>query len=294
MAAERAVAVGDDRVIRVRQVGDISGPAVVYFHGTPGSRLDLVFGDDIVERLGVHLVTFDRPGYGNSSPIRFGLSDVARDVVAVADVLGIERFATLGMSGGGGFALATAAVAPARVTAVGVAGGAGPFQHVPGALDSLSAGDTAAAELLPDDPEAAAAGFAAGFTELASILASGSDEAVLDYFAPALSDSDRRIFHDPVVGPSILASLRNGMSAGNVGAGWDNVAWIGEWDFDLASVGCPVVLWYGSEDAFGPSAHGEYQRDHLPNGQLVIRDGEGHFGPLWLHLDEVLGELTSS
>jgi len=46
---------------------------------------------------------------------------VADDVVAVADQLGVRRFAVLGMSIGGPYALACAVQHPDRVTAVGVA-----------------------------------------------------------------------------------------------------------------------------------------------------------------------------
>ena len=48
---------------------------------------------------------------------------MARDALDLADLLGIGELATLGASGGGPFALATAAVDPDRVTAVGVVAG---------------------------------------------------------------------------------------------------------------------------------------------------------------------------
>src|SRR5215217_1433172 len=93
----------DDRVLRVRDVGHPQGSTVLYFHGTPGSRLDLAFADDLASELGVRLVSFDRPGFGGSTPVEFGLVSVAEDAAAVADRLGIDRFATLGQSGGGPF-----------------------------------------------------------------------------------------------------------------------------------------------------------------------------------------------
>ncbi len=56
------------RVLRVRDAGDPGGSPVMYFHGTPGSRLDLRFGEQIAADHGVRLVSFDRPGYGCSTP----------------------------------------------------------------------------------------------------------------------------------------------------------------------------------------------------------------------------------
>jgi pimeloyl-ACP methyl ester carboxylesterase len=71
-----------DRVLRVRDAGEPGGPAVIYFHGTPGSRPDLSFGADVAAERGVRLVTFDRPGYGGSTAASFGLAAIAADAHA--------------------------------------------------------------------------------------------------------------------------------------------------------------------------------------------------------------------
>jgi pimeloyl-ACP methyl ester carboxylesterase len=125
-------------------VGDPEGSVVMYFHRTPGSRLDLCFGEQLAAERGVRLISFDRPDYGGSTPAPFGLASIAADAPAVADELGVARFATLGMSGGGPAALAAAAVPGGRVIRAGIASGAGPFQLVPGALDELDEADRAA------------------------------------------------------------------------------------------------------------------------------------------------------
>lgn len=142
----------------------------MYFHGTPGSRLDLCFGEQLAAERGVRLVSFDRPGYGGSTAAPFGVASIGADAHAIADGLGVDRFATLGWSGGGPGALAAAAVPGGRVTRVGIASGVAPFQLVPGALDSFDDNDRAALSLLPDDPVAAASAFAAAFEPLVEVL----------------------------------------------------------------------------------------------------------------------------
>src|SRR4051812_15328069 len=68
---------------------------------------------------GMRLVTYARPGYGDSTPQPWrDVAAAAADVAELADALGIERFVTLGASGGGPHALACAALLPDRVTAV--------------------------------------------------------------------------------------------------------------------------------------------------------------------------------
>jgi pimeloyl-ACP methyl ester carboxylesterase len=85
--------------------------------------------------------------------------------------------------------------------------------------------------------------------------------------------------------------VREGLRQGTSGAGRDNVAWIGEWDIDLNSVRCPVLLWYGSDDPLRPPTHGVWLSEHLPHARLVVHEGEGHLG-IYEHLGEMLDALT--
>ena len=76
------------RALRVRDAGDPGGAEVMYFHGPPSSRLDLCLANNSRPNA-VSLVSFDRPGYGGSTPAPFGLASIAADAHAVADELGI-------------------------------------------------------------------------------------------------------------------------------------------------------------------------------------------------------------
>lgn len=100
--------------------GPRGAPALVAVHGIPGSVRDFRYlGAQLEER--VRLVRVDLPGFGGSAPERGAVRTLpgrARVVLALADQLGLERFAVLGHSMGGGTALVTAAEAPERVTLV--------------------------------------------------------------------------------------------------------------------------------------------------------------------------------
>jgi pimeloyl-ACP methyl ester carboxylesterase len=280
------------RVLRVRDTGDPGGSVVMYFHGTPGSRLDLSFGEQLAAERGVRLVLFDRPGYGGSTPAPFGLAAIAADAHAVADGLGVDRFATFGMSGGGPGALAAATVPGGRVTRVGVASGAGPFQRVPGGLDRLDDSDQEALALLPGDPAGAAAEFAAGFEPLAELARESGGSGVVAAFEDLLSPRDSELLQDERLASAFAATMHEALRQGTSGGGWDNVAWVGEWDIDLSTVRCPVLLWYGSDDRFAPPVHGVWLNEHLPSARLVMRVAEGHLG-IYEHLGEMLDALTA-
>jgi pimeloyl-ACP methyl ester carboxylesterase len=273
----------------VRESGTPDGSPVLHFHGTPGSRLELAWADESVARAGVHLVTFDRPGYGQSTQVPFSLSSVAHLAIQLVDHLGWDRFATLGWSGGGPFALATAAAAPDRVPAVGAISGAGPFQEIPDALGALSGGDAEGAALSASDPDAAAIAFATTFADLAAV----SDEAeLLATFAPALSERDKRVLANPPITAALLRDIQEAFRQGSLGGGWDNVSWVGGWDFALDAVQCPVLLWYGDEDLMAPPSVGTWLEAHLPNARLTMRQGYGHMAAIE-HLPEMLTELTA-
>ena len=152
-----------------RDAGDPDGAPVLYFHGTPGSRLDALSADDDAAADGIRLISFDRPGYGRSDPAPYGLHQVALDAAHVADRLGVDTFGTLGWSGGGPFALATAAVLGGRVTQVGTVCGPGPFQEVSGALDGLDDASRRALALLPEDPQGAVEQFCTGSDLMLSV-----------------------------------------------------------------------------------------------------------------------------
>ena len=89
---------------------------VFWHHGTPnlGSPPALLF--PAADRLGLRWVSYDRPGYGGSSPHPGrAVASAAADVAEVADALGLSRFAVMGHSGGGPHALACGALLPDRV-----------------------------------------------------------------------------------------------------------------------------------------------------------------------------------
>jgi pimeloyl-ACP methyl ester carboxylesterase len=282
-----------NRHVTVRAAGDPDGSAVLYFHGTPGSRLDVAFGDAVARDVGVRTVSFDRPGYGGSEPAAFGLTRIARDAEVIADTLGIERFATFGWSGGGPFALATAAVLGDRVARVGVASAPGPFQEVPGALEALGEADRAALSLLPAEPARAAQEFCVG-SEI--MLAVRDDEAALMMGMEALfGEADADVFADSVLRHHLFVMINEGLRQGVTAGGWDNVAYVGPWDADLNHVRCPVHLWYGGSDQMIPLAHGQWLASHLAQANLITFPGEGHLGPMrhWRELLEVLVDPAS-
>ena len=119
----------DGRRLSYAEYGDPDGEPVILLHGNPGSRLFYGLIPGAPFRAGLRLICPDRPGYGQSDffPRGRGVEDYPDDVTALADALGLDRFAIFGASGGGPYALACAWKIPHRLTAIGVFASIGPF-----------------------------------------------------------------------------------------------------------------------------------------------------------------------
>ena len=118
----------DGRTLAFCEWGDPQGKPVFSLHGTPGSRLGRHPDEEVYRRAGVRAITYDRPGYGESTrrPGR-RVADAAADVTTIADALELEHFAVMGGSGGAPHSLACGALLPGRVTACASIVGPAPY-----------------------------------------------------------------------------------------------------------------------------------------------------------------------
>jgi pimeloyl-ACP methyl ester carboxylesterase len=131
VVTETDLKLGVGRTLHVYDTGadDADGRlAIFWHHGTPnfGAPPEPLFAS--AARLGIRWVSYDRPGYGGSTPHPDrDVASAADDTSSVADALSIDRFAVMGHSGGGSHALACAALLPERVLGVVSVAGLAPF-----------------------------------------------------------------------------------------------------------------------------------------------------------------------
>jgi len=123
----------DGRTLAVEDAGDRAGRPVLVHVGTPNSRH--LYGLTVADAAarGLRLISYDRPGYGESTPQPGRtMADCAADVRAICAALGIEKLVTWGLSGGGPHVLACAALLPDLVPVLLLHGRrdeAVPFSH---------------------------------------------------------------------------------------------------------------------------------------------------------------------
>ncbi|MFF3487010.1 alpha/beta fold hydrolase [Streptomyces sp. NPDC002701] len=267
----------DGRRLAFEEWGDPDGTPVVLLHGTPGCRLGAVPHDLIGARPGVRFIAYDRPGYGDSDrgPGR-RVAQAARDVAALADALGLGRFAVLGRAGGAPHALACAALLPARVRRVAALASTAPpvaegLNWFEGMAASCVEEFTRALTDPLDHADRLAARAAAIRADPAQFFASIRD---------GLTDSDRRIVSTPAVSDLLLRSYRAALRTSAYGWLDDHLALLSHWGFDPAGITRPVLLWHGAEDTFAPVGHFEWLARHIPRARPVLDPKGGHFSAL--------------
>lgn len=256
---------------------------VVYHHGTPAAG---PIPHDMVEaarRSNLTVVELVRPGYGGSTrQAGRTIADVVPLVIELVDHLGADRFVTMGWSGGGPHAIATAALLPDRCAAAMSLAGVAPY-GVPD-LDFLAG----MGEENIEEFGAALAGAAQLETYLsaeAEQLRDITPDHIVGALRSLLPDVDQDYLHDEKAA-EMCHELQWSLSTGIWGWSDDDIAFCLPWGFDLADVSRPVQIWQGSVDLMVPFAHGRWLAAHVPGADAQLVEGEGHlslanaaFGP---------------
>jgi len=267
----------DGRAIAVEEYGDPSGPAVLYFHGWPASRLEA----GLIPGLPARVLAFDRPGYGRSSPQPGRtLLDWPQDVADVADRLGLGKFHVVGLSGGAPYATACAYALPDRVLGVALvcpvppAHGVHPRAPGVGHLFRLGRHPVLAHRLF-------------------SIVRPLLRQRIITpstLVGGSLPDADRECL-DPKTLSGLARVWREGIGRSVQGALSDAQIYARDWQVPFGMITVPVDVWYGSEDSLIP-LHTLAPFEAIPGMRLHVLPGEGHYSLAIRHAATILRHLT--
>ncbi|HET7928752.1 MAG TPA: alpha/beta hydrolase [Actinomycetota bacterium] len=280
----------DGRLLAYAEWGDPDGRPVFLFHGMPGSRL--FFPDPVVAaEARVRAITVDRPGIGRSDPQPgHRVADWPRDVLALAQELGLDRFGVIGWSAGTPYAMACAAVIRERLTGAAAMTSAASLRYLfdddTDLRDALLEDDERAIrEALSEGSDAAerraaseAAEWVRGLTEHPEQLAEGAD-AGDEWF---LDDPERR--------SSFIRSIHEAVRQGAEAMAPQFAAQVAPWGFRLEDISMRVHVWAGANDATTPPELMRRVAERIRGHTFTVWEDVGHAG-LAKHLDEVLGEL---
>jgi pimeloyl-ACP methyl ester carboxylesterase len=277
-----SMVLGDGRTLAFTDVGASGGLPIFYFHGAPGGRLDVAWMEAAFTARDLRVVSADRPGYGGSSPcLHRSMSDWPSDIAALANHLNIDRFAVMGLSSGGPYVAACAALLGDRV--VGAAA-------VAGVTDM---GWSAAYDDFPEDDEK-------------TIMQLGDEDNALEWCEDRygkdgagffdedmdLSPPDAALVTDEEfmggIMPTFIEAFRHGVG----GYAQDITVQSRAWPFDLAGVTCPMRVYHGEQDTLVPVSHGRHTAELIEGSTLTILPEHGHISMI-TEIPSIASQLVS-
>ncbi|MGC1951244.1 MAG: alpha/beta hydrolase [Gammaproteobacteria bacterium] len=280
----------DGRLLGYAEYGDPVGTPIFYCHGFPASRLEGSLLDTTAKRLGARIVAADRPGHGLSDfqPGR-RLIDWSDDVIGLADKLGIDRFAVLGISGGGPYTLACAGKAPQRVAAAAIVCGLGPV-YLDWAIRDMRWPVGLAFQLA--QKRRCLLKWIVGGVVVPILKA--RPQLIRAILLAKGSSADRAVLQRPDIGNPLLVATREALRQGATGIVHDLILYAHFWSLSFPTITTPIALWHGQADATVPVSHTRYLAEVLPNARAHVLAGEGHFSLPVNHMAEVLAFLLAA
>jgi pimeloyl-ACP methyl ester carboxylesterase len=286
---DNRIKLSDGRSLGYAEYGDPHGMPVLHFHGTPSSRFEgsrpvIV---EIVTRLHVRMILPERPGYGLSDfqPKRTFL-DWPDDVVEFADALHLDRFAIMGLSGGGPYVAACAYKIPERLTAAGIISGIGPLD-APGAFDGMGKSDRQLYDLARKTPWL----LRPLFWYMAGEMRRNPDKSIEQLMADVL-EPDKAAITQPDLKEVAIKMINGGFQQGGRATAWEYVLYTRPWGFRLEDIRMPVYLWHGEMDTMCPVSMGRYVAKTIPDCQARFFPNDGHLSLVANHYEELLTTIV--
>jgi pimeloyl-ACP methyl ester carboxylesterase len=232
------------------------------------------------------VITPDRPGLGKS-PRQAGrrLGDWPGTLERWLDAIGVDRCPVIGMSGGGPYALVSAARLPRRVLAAVVISGAPPLDA---AADRrlVSRGFRALAWAARRVPRATRAGF-----DVAGLVAGRLTIGHVRRLARLTMPEPDRGFFRTAAGEHTLASGLEAWSGGAAGVHEEGRLFLDPWDFAPEEIAIPAAFWHGDRDPLFHWSLAERLSRRVRGAEFHLVPGGGHFTPLYNLQDPVFDWL---
>lgn len=286
---ELDITLRDGRTLHVYDYGDSDGNVLIEHHGTPGSGLAFPRDLELARERGLRSIRYDRAGYGGSTP-NPGRSvvDVVADIDDVLDALGIERYVTLGGSGGCPHSFACGARSERCLAAAAIAA---PTPYPADGLDWLAGmGEQNIEEfnLALQGPEK----LAPYLEHEAAELRKATPEQIKDVMATVLPPVDAAVLTGDRA-KHVKRSSERALAQGIAGWRDDDIAFTKPWGFELAEIGVPTLLWQGLQDKMVPVGHARWLAERIPGVEAHIGEEDGHLSIAVGRLGEIYDWLAA-
>lgn len=273
MKEDERVNLPDGRALGFAEYGDPAGEPLFFFHGWPSSRYQGKLLHAQAAERGLRVIAPDRPGVGLSDALPGrGFGSWPGDIAGLADALGLARFKVFGLSGGGPYALATAASLPDRVAATAVVCGAPPLGDPADRANlHLTYRTLAGLKRL----RRATAPVSIGLSRW--MIARGMGRAPMSWLLRSIPPADREAIADFDCWESVTRSYLEAVRSGSRHVLAEGELYLGPWDFSPEDIRVPVAFWHGLADRNLPCEAAKSLAARVPGAEGHWESGEGHY-----------------
>ena len=278
----QTIQLANGRTLGFAEYGPPEGTPILYFHGHPGSRLELSLFDSldiVLTRLNLRIVAVERPGIGLSDlqPGR-RFVDWPGDVSEFADkVLKMDRFNLITYSAGGPFGVVCALKIPERLEKVTLVSSLCPFNE-PGALEGVGpVFYWKSAKIHPL------------LTGL--ILRMAGRSAKLpppEQAGMAYVDYDLIAQHENFFPRFMAVTFVESCRRGTRGPAYEASLYVKDWGFSVKDIHKKIDLWHGGQDMNAPLHHMRWLEQRLPEKEIHLFPDEGHVTLFYRYMEEIL------
>lgn len=268
---EAIFTLNDDRKLSYAVYGPADGKAVLYFHGTPSSRKEILllktFGvevDKMLAACGLKIIVPDR-GALTTFHAQRTFRSFAEDSMQLLQHLNISQCAVLCWSGGGPYALAAASLFLNRVTGVYILCGiTRPF-------------DRQVLQLMGRNKwYFLTARFAPLLLQLSLTLIRQKKTLHLPkQWLTGLPYVDYRLLQKGFRELTKL-TLKEAIRKGTKAAVHEAAMYFSDYGFSVSSIQQPIHYWWGTMDMSVVERHAQEVAQHAPQPVIHYREGEGH------------------
>lgn len=287
MKTDNTIILSDGRRLGYAEYGDANGKPVFLFHGCPGSRFDASLVEEKLSSLNARCFAIDRPGMGLSDYQRKrSILDFPDDLLELANHLQLSKFAVLGVSGGGPYALACAyKIPPNCLTGCAVVSGTGNYH-------------TNKAELSRDAQKLLF--IAKYFPSLVRVLLwreFGRNVDDKDWwdenyskFSVGLPEPDKQIILNPDMKDRIIRKSIEAFRQGSKGPAYDFKLYAKSWGFALDELPSEtrIFIFHGELDKNVPIGIVQVMSKSIPNCKTSFYPNEGHMSVFVNKLEDIL------
>ncbi|WP_018617335.1 alpha/beta hydrolase [Segetibacter koreensis] len=282
----------DERDLCYCLYGPGDGQPVLYFHGTPSSRLEpslpAAYGIDIETLLlqyKVQLIAIDRPGMGLSTFNPSGdFISFAQDVNLLLQHLKIKQCKVMCWSGGGPFALAIADQFKEMIQAV----------FIITAFTVSFSSDSVFSKMHRNKFYFGAARYIPSVSRiLMNLVSRKKPSKPIPQIISKLPAADHQLITNVKTLRHVSATtLQEGCRNGSKGAVYEAQLYFKDYGYHLKDIQQPVHFWWGNEDNVVIRLHAEAVEQQVANHTMHYKQNEGHLSIYFHYIEEVLETIS--